>query len=226
MPTLSGVLIRIRWSRASHRDYGHQMALRVIGAGVGRTGTTSLKTALERLLGERCYHGWELLHRPDDVPLWESALDGDPDWATLFDGYGAAIDWPTAAFWRELSWEYPDAVVVLSTRPADEWWESAEATIFAARSTEAPPPFQAMRAMLSRVREERFTSAWADRDAAIRAYELHNQQVRAAVPGLVEWSPSDGWEPLCRALNVEPPTEPFPHLNRAADFRSTARLDS
>src|SRR5579875_3434001 len=109
------------------------MALRVVGAGVGRTGTESLKLALEELLGGRCYHMTELLQRPEAFRYWASAGRGDmPDWAEVFDGYRACVDWPAAAFWPEISAAFPDALVLLSTRAtAEEWYRSARATIFA-----------------------------------------------------------------------------------------------
>src|SRR5579884_4290855 len=107
--------------------------LRVIGAGIGRTGTHSLKLALERLLGGRCYHMVEVFQRPEHIPVWAAAAKGEPvDYRRLLDGYVAAVDWPSAAFWPELAAAFPDAVIVLSSRDADGWWRSASRTIFEA----------------------------------------------------------------------------------------------
>ncbi|HEV2474540.1 MAG TPA: sulfotransferase, partial [Chthonomonadales bacterium] len=107
------------------------MALRVVGAGVGRTGTHSLKLALERLLSAPCYHMAEVFQHADHVPMWHSAATGEmPEWDNLLAGYSAAVDWPASAFWSELSKAYPDAVVLLSTRDPEKWWESAHETIF------------------------------------------------------------------------------------------------
>src|SRR5262245_52291601 len=105
--------------------------MRLIGAGLGRTGTLSLKIALEKLLGGPCYHMMEVLAHPDHVALWTGAARGRmPDWHALFGGYRAVVDWPAASFYRELMQAFPDAVVLLSLRDAESWWRSAHATIF------------------------------------------------------------------------------------------------
>ena len=115
------------------------MTLRVVGAGLGRTGTHSLKVALERLLGEPCYHMLEVFGHPELAARWCEALDGDvPDWDELFAGYGATVDWPAVAFWEELCDAFPDAVVLLSVRGTDSWWRSADQTIFAVVAAPAP----------------------------------------------------------------------------------------
>src|SRR4051794_29525381 len=107
--------------------------LRVVGAGLGRTGTASLKGALERLLGGPCYHMAEVFEHFDHIPIWHAAIRGEPvNWEQIMDGYAAAVDWPTAGCWRELATAYPDALVLLSTRAdAETWWRSASATIMA-----------------------------------------------------------------------------------------------
>ena len=107
------------------------MTIKVVGAGVGRTGTHSLKVALEQLLGGPCYHMFEVMGHPDHIALWQAAADDeDPQWDRIFDGYAATVDWPAASFWREIADHYPDAKVLLSTRPTDAWWASANQTIW------------------------------------------------------------------------------------------------
>ncbi len=207
------------------------MALQIVGAGLGRTGTNSLKLALEQLLGNPCYHMLEVFGRPDDVAVWHGAIDGvSPDWAALFDGYAAAVDWPTAAFWREIADTYPDAPVLLSTRSsADAWWKSANETIFEMGRREPPddPVFGPMQRMVIDMFTKRFASGWSEERAAKAAYEAHNDAVRAAIPAdrLVEWCPGDGWDPICAALGVAVPAEPFPHVNSTNDFRTIAGFD-
>jgi Sulfotransferase domain len=203
------------------------MSLRVIGAGLGRTGTNSLKVALEQLLGGRCFHMLELFERPSDTAVWHRAVRGEPvDWDALFVDFTATVDWPACAFWSELHGAYPDAVVLLSTRrSAQEWWQSMESTILANLRQPVPPndPERAeRRTMLLELLDTRFTRGWSDRSAAIAAYESHNEAVRRAVaPGqLLEWCPGDDWEPICAALDVLIPRLPFPHTNTSADFRS------
>jgi hypothetical protein len=209
------------------------MALRVVGAGLGRTGTASLQLALQQLLDGRCYHMGETFGRPDDVPVWHAAATGTmPAWNQFLSEYVATVDWPACAFWRELSAANPDAVVLLSTRSsADAWWKSAHETIFQVHKREIPSEhadvMQAQLAMAEAVFVNTFCSDWEDEDAAKRAYDDHNAAVRAgADPGrLLEWQPGDGWEPICAALGVPVPDDPFPHVNSTADFRAMIVLE-
>jgi hypothetical protein len=206
------------------------MTLRIVGAGLGRTGTTSLKAALEQLLDGRCYHMMEVFGRIDDTDVWSRAADEDmPDWDQFLGEYIATVDWPGCAFWPELTAAYPDALVLLSTRDANAWWESASNTIFAAMLREPEPgtPINRQREMFLNIMHSRFTLNWDDADAAKAAYLRHNAQVRETVPAdqLVEWRPGDGWEPLCAALNVTVPDAEFPHINTTDDFRLMAGLD-
>jgi hypothetical protein len=194
------------------------MPLRVVGAGLGRTGTLSLKLALERLLGAPCYHMTEVFAHPDHVALWHAAARAEPvDWHALFAGYAAAVDWPVGSFWPEVSEAFPEAWIVLSTRSAESWWQSASQTIFPTSAKAAGTPWHAMWMELA---SRRFTTRLDDRAAAIAAYERHNADVRARAPRarLLEWTAKDGWAPLCRALDVAVPDEPFPHANSTEEF--------
>lgn len=206
------------------------MTLRLIGAGIGRTGTHSLKIALEQLLGGPCYHMMEVFGHPEHVPMWHGAAKGEmPDWDALFEGYVAEVDWPGSAFWRELSEHYPDAPVLLSTREsAEAWWKSADRTIFEVMKGDAPPPgANDWMDMVTALFNNTFADP-LDKDACMAAYERHNAAVRAGVPAdrLVEWQPGDGWEPICAALGVPVPAEPFPHVNSTEDFRANLGLDA
>lgn len=193
------------------------MTLRVVGAGLGRTGTVSLKVALERLLDAPCYHMTEVFRRPGHVAVWRAAADGvEPDWRSFFDGYAAVLDWPAAGFWRELAEAHPQALVLLSHRDPEAWWRSARDTIFPAIAGAADPWGDMMGALL----DVRFSPQWDRREAALAAYQGHLAEVRRLVPRqrLVEWRPEDGWEPLCRALGVGVPDMAFPHANTTRDF--------
>lgn len=206
------------------------MTLRVVGAGLGRTGTTSLKAALEQLLGAPCYHMMEVFGKPEAATTWRQAVDGElPDWDEFLGDYRATVDWPAAAFWRELSAAYPDAIVLLSTRDADAWWKSASNTIFQAIQKEVAPdsPMYAERQMILNLLHGRFTLNWDDADAAKAAFLRHNAEVRAETPSerLVEWHPGDGWGPLCAALELPEPDAPYPHVNTTDEFRLMAGLD-
>ncbi|MDQ6811342.1 MAG: sulfotransferase family protein [Actinomycetota bacterium] len=208
------------------------MALRVIGAGLGRTGTNSLKLALQQLLGGPCYHMFEVSARTDHTAVWHAAVRGEPvDWGRLLSEFAATVDWPACAFWRELHEANPDAFILLSTREsAQAWWESMQATIIAILSRPDPPdePENAeRRAMIRELLRVRFSRGWRDRETAIGAYEAHNAEVREAVGRgrLIDWRPGDGWEPICGALDLPVPQAPFPHVNTTADFRASVKLD-
>lgn len=198
------------------------MGLRVVGAGLGRTGTHSLKLALEQLLGGPCYHMIEVFDRPADVPRWQRAIDGDPGpWDDIFGDYVAAVDWPAAWWWKPISEAYPDAIILLSSRSsADAWFKSASETIFDIMRKGGPPD-EAWKRMATGMLAA-FTPDVFDPEAAKAAYERHNANVRAnAAPDrLVDWHPGDGWEPICAALGVPVPDNPFPHVNTTEDFQA------
>jgi hypothetical protein len=205
------------------------MDLRVVGAGLGRTGTHSLQLALQQLLGAPCYHMIEVFVHQEHVPMWQQAVDGDAvDWDELLAGYVATVDWPGAAFWRELSTANPSALVLLSVRDdAEAWWRSAEQTIFATFAREVPPEMESWHRMVEDLFVRRFANRWNDKSTAIAAYERHNEEVRASVAAdrLLEWKPGDGWAPICGALDLPVPDAPFPHVNSTEDFRAMAGLD-
>jgi hypothetical protein len=208
------------------------MTLSVVGAGLGRTGTHSLKIALEQLLGGPCYHMLEVFGRPDDIPVWHRAIDGDqPDWSAFLSEYRAAVDWPASAFWRELSAANPDAVILLSTRKdADAWWKSASNTIFHIADREVEiggADGKAQREMAVDMLAKTFTPNWQDETEAKRAYEAHNAAVRASVPAdkLIDYRAGDGWEPICEKLGLPVPSEPFPHVNTTDEFRAMTGME-
>jgi Sulfotransferase domain len=207
------------------------VALRVVGAGLGRTGTNSLKLALERVLDGRCYHMSECMERPGDAAVWHAAIRGESvDWDALLTDFDATVDWPACAFWRELSAANPEAVVLLSVRESPEaWWESMEKTIVSTLSQPVPADDEdwvKRRAMTLDLMGS-FTPDWKHREAAVAAYEAHNTEVRRTAPAgrLVEWRPGDGWEPLCEMLGVAVPGEPFPHVNKTGEFRRSQGLE-
>ncbi len=197
--------------------------VKVVGAGIGRTGTHSLKLALEQLLGGPSYHMAEVFEHLDHVPTWTAALRGEQvDWEPVLGSYSAIVDWPGAGCWDTLAHAYPDALVLLSTRrDAEQWWTSADATILKGMRDGGPPnPAMDGWHEMTAVMMNKFDPNWSAHDAAIAAYERHNDAVRAAVPQerLVDWQPSDGWGPLCSALGLPQPDAPFPHSNTTEDF--------
>lgn len=204
------------------------MTLKLIGAGVGRTGTMSLRAALSQLFGTDCYHMVSVFENPGHVAMWQAAVDGQEiDWRALFDGCDAAVDWPVSAFWPELMEEYPDALVLLSTRDsALTWWTSASNTIFNAIEETSESDFEGWAPMVFAMMRERFTADFRQEQPAMKAYERHNAQVRERVPAdrLLEWQPGDGWEPICERLGLAIPNEPFPHTNTTEEFNARAEV--
>ena len=198
------------------------MSLQVVGAGVGRTGTHSLKLALEQLLGGPCHHMVEILGNPEQMPGWIDAIEGRPvDWSQLLDGYRSIVDWPGGSFWRELLDANPDALVLLSVRDPDDWYRSASNTIFQTFDNMPPeisPWMNSVRTLL----RDRFSDQFDDKGAMIAAFERHNDSVRRDAPPaqLLEWEPGDGWEPICERLSVPVPAEPFPVTNTTDEFRT------
>lgn len=202
------------------------MELSVIGPGFGRTGTSSLKDALEHLGFGPCHHMFEVTANPAQVPLWEAVAAGQPaDPAELFHGYKAQVDWPGAHVWREAAATWPNAKVVLSVRPEASWWTSFSATIGKLMTVypqlPLPPHITAiLDAARQFIGQDTFGGAWTDRDAALAAYRKRSADVKAAIPAdrLLVYDVAEGWGPLCAFLGVPVPATPFPHNNRKGDF--------
>lgn len=206
------------------------MGLKVIGAGLGRTGTMSLKIALERLLGGPCYHMVELFdHLEAHTPLWHAAARGEAvDWDRVFDGYVAAVDEPVSTQWQSITRYYPEALVVLSLRDPDSWWASASETIFqvASQPREAlSPPRQAWLDMIAETYKTLYPNGNSEPEAAKAAFRAHVARVMAGVPAsrLLVWDVSQGWAPLCEALRLPVPDEPFPKTNSTEEFKARPR---
>lgn len=208
--------------------------MRVIGAGMGRTGTLSLKTALERLGFAPCYHMLEVIDHPDHIPLWAAAARGEAGtWERALGGYLATTDWPACTFWRRLADANPRAKVLLSVRDADRWYDSMLSTVYriasfarSAPSEAAPAEMRALGQMVDAlVWRGTFGGRFEDRRHAIDVFNRHNEEVRRGVAPerLLVYEVGQGWEPLCAFLGVPVPDEPFPHLNDAAGFQARIR---
>jgi hypothetical protein len=170
----------------------------------------------------------EVFGHPEHVPMWHAAMLGKPvDWATVFEGYVATVDWPGGGVWEDIHAAYPGAPVLLSTRQsADQWWNSASRTIFLAMGGDNRPGSGEWQEMATAMME-RFSPDWRDEAAAKAAYDAHNAHVREVVPAdqLIEWRPEDGWGPLCAGLGVPVPNEDFPVTNTSAEFRQMMGLE-
>jgi hypothetical protein len=212
--------------------------MKLIGAGLPRTATTTQKAAFELLGFGPCYHMQDMLKDLEtSIPLWERARDGDASWDELFDGCDSLVDWPAGFFYRELIDVYPDAKVVLSIRDGASWERSMRDTIVALHHGDS------LMYHLSRARYQidplwrrwvdlmwamawigngAFAGSYADGDQLIAAMHRWNDEVKATVPAerLLVWQPRDGWEPLCDFLGVAVPAEPLPHVNDTAAFKT------
>ena len=190
------------------------MTLKVIGAGYPRTGTSSLKLALEQLGFERCHHMREVIMDMSSARLWVEAAEGRPDWERIFEGYQSCTDAPGCSFWRELADYYPDAKVLLSVRDADPWFDSTQATVFSDQMLNRQFD-SAMKDFFAKVVTPEFGEHIHDRDFMVAQFERHTQEVMAAIPAprLLVYDVREGWEPLCAWLGVPVPETPFPHTN-------------
>ena len=201
------------------------MTLRVVGAGVGRTGTHSLKLALEQLLGGKCHHMVEVLEHPEQIAVWTDAIHGKPvDWVALMEPYCSLVDWPGASLWPELLAANPQALVLLSVRDPEDWYRSASSTIFLGlgnRIEGGPPGMSSWMETMRCLLRDRFSDQFDDKAAMINAFDRHNARVRDMVPAdqLLEWTASDGWSPICERLGVPVPEQPFPLTNTTEEFR-------
>ncbi len=197
------------------------MELKVVGAGVGRTGTHSLKLALEQLLGGPCHHMLEIFGDPGQIPAWIDAIEGRPvDWSIMLAKYRAIVDWPGGSFWNELSEVNPEALVLLSVRDPEAWYRSASNTIFLTFDN-MPPELAPWMDAVRRLLRDRFSDRFDDPTTMIDAFVRHNESVRAKVSAsqLLEWDLGDGWDPICDRLGLPVPPEPFPITNSTDEFR-------
>jgi hypothetical protein len=212
--------------------------VKVIGAGFGRTGTTSLKAALDILGFGPAYDLTEAFGHPEHVEVWEAARRGERvDWRGFLSGYEVTVDWPACAFYAELMVAFPEAPVILTVRDPEPWYESVFSTIYGIhRISSGPAPVRLAFALVGLfapsvtgiarladaiVWNDTFESSFEDRRHAIETFHRHNEEVRRRVPEgrLFVYDVREGWPPLCEFLGAEVPDKPFPHLNDPRDMR-------
>ena len=209
------------------------MPLKVIGAGFGRTGTLSLKIALERIGFGPCYHMMEVFPRPDHVARWHRlAFEQSMDWDEIFRGFHATVDWPAARWWREIAAHFPEAKVLLSVRDPEAWYKSVTDTIYQPMKSPAPdgaPELVRLQSEMARkaILSETFDNRFEDKAHAIEVFKRHTQEVRDAIDParLLVFDVREGWGPLCRFLEVPVPDEPFPRLNDTATIQAMIAND-
>jgi len=197
--------------------------LKVIGAGFGRTGTLSLKNALEQIGYGPCYHMVEVLKNPDHVALWQAIADGlEPDWDSIFANYASAVDWPTSAFYGPLLRAYPEAKVILTVRNTDAWHRSVVNTIGHPERVDQHPNPAFVSMVRSIVWDGIFDGQVEGKGHAVRTFDRHVAEVKATVPPerLLVFDAGQGWTPLCEFLDVPIPTDvPYPFLNTTEDWQ-------
>jgi hypothetical protein len=205
------------------------MALKVIGAGFGRTGTRSLKVALEELGFGRCYHMIEVMKNPDHFKYWAEIMEGGKaDWEALFNGYQAATDWPVATYYRDLMAVYPDAKIILTVRDPESWHVSIMNTLYQISrrfnkfTRIIPSVHQFLNAMEKAIWEGVFHNKVEDKAHAVKVFKDHIEEVKRMVPKerLLIFEARHGWEPLCAFLDVPVPVnKPYPHENDGRTIR-------
>lgn len=205
------------------------VSLEVIGAGWGRTATTSLKAALEMLGFAPCHHMHEVLaNQAEQVPFFQAAVDGETmDWEALFANYKAAVDWPSSHYWRELAAYYPEAKVILSVRDEESWWNSFSRTILVPMQVPLDTIDDPERLALSRmvntlIADRVFGCAPDDKDAVLARYRAHIEDVKSALPPerllVLELEAREEWGPLCDFLGRPVPDQAYPFENTTRDF--------
>ena len=200
------------------------MSLKLIGAGYGRTGTMSLKFALEKLGYGPCYHMMEVMPNPKVVAKWAAiARGGDPNWDVIFKGYQSCVDWPACDYWRAIAGHFPEAKLLLTVRDSSTWFASTQKSIFSKAhmdrffGSNADPD---AKTMVERLFVKNFDGRGNDREHAIKVFEKHNEDVIRSVPRyrLLCFNVADGWAPLCHFLSLPVPDEPFPHFNKSEQW--------
>lgn len=199
------------------------MAIQVIGAGLGRTGTYSLKLAINQIGFGPCHHMEEVLHKmPVQVPLWAAAVNDQADWKRTYEGYESAVDWPTACFFRELAQAYPEAKFVLTERDPERWADSFGATIYKllAGKDHAPPEMRDWLEMVSAVIAKSGFPPGLEHEDLKQRFIAHNEAVKATIPAerLLVFEVKDGWGPLCDYLGAPVPDADFPRTNDRGEF--------
>lgn len=207
--------------------------MKVIGAGFGRTGTMSLKAALEQLGCGPCFHMIDLIRDPEPLPYWVAAANGERiDWTEALEGWESSVDWPGCTFWEEMAETWPDAPVLLSVRDPEAWYRSCLNSIHAAKEMalageleggdeEGPSP-EVVGMINNLIWNGTFKGRFLEKGYALEVFHRHNEYVKAKVPAnrLLVYEIKQGWEPLCEFLGVDVPDTPMPHLNDTESFRN------
>lgn len=200
--------------------------MKVIGSGFGRTGTLSLKKALEEIGYGPCYHMEEVLKRPSHIALWQQAANGQPvEWQALFADFQATVDFPASVIYKELLALYPEAKVIHTVRDPQRWYDSTYATIYQAKDLfpawllKTVPFLRGFIDLQNKlIWNSLFEGQFENRPRMIDIFQEYTEEVKRTVPPdrLLIFQVKDGWQPLCQFLDVPVPDVPFPHVNDTA----------
>ena len=207
------------------------MALQVIGAGLGRTGTMTLKNALEMLGFGPCHHMYEVILHPEQAGFWERAARSEPvDWEEVFADYRSSCDWPSCAFYKELAARYPAGKVILTLRDPHAWYKSVSNTILPAmkgpmfdpNGKQVGPPGNFAPLLIG---EKTFGNNFSE-EHMVAVFNRHNEEVKRTIPRerLLVFEAAQGWGPLCRFLGASIPAQPFPRTNSTEEFQKRASV--
>jgi len=214
------------------------MSIKIIGAGLPRTGTNTLKQSLEQLGHKHVYHMKELLVHPEKLHYWKTLDEtGDTDWDAMYEGYDGTVDFPGYPWYKEHMKKYPNAKVIMTVRDFESWYKSVDSTVFRAGPQTPLEKIKMIGKLLSSARarnvvkcikwfkkvffSEQMQGRFGDKEFAKKFWEDHIADVKAFVPedNLLVYDVRDGWGPLCKFLGVEEPSEPLPHLNKKENFK-------
>eukprot|EP00808_Paulinella_micropora_P030660 g68057.t1 len=170
---------------------GSPKMVKILCAGLGKTGTLSLQKAL-RILGFDAIHyvGTFRRHGQFYLALFKGELE-QPDFKRFTED--AVLDEPNCYFFREFLEAWPDCKVILSTRSDEGKWCKS----YVQHVRDLAPKLLQLR-LLSYVERLNRCSEWLSR----RKYRAHNNAVRQEVPPgqLLEWQPEMGWK-VCNNSN-------------------------
>ena len=203
--------------------------MKVFGTGFGRTGTMSLKIALEKLGMGPCYHMKEIVIRPSHIKMWYDISLGDhPKWNQLFKSFNSGVDYPVCLFYEELVNKFPDAKFILTLRDFDSWYNSTLNTVYKVPTMlpawfrKIVPPVHKLILMQNKlIWSGLFNNQFGDKEYVRSVYNNHIDNVKKTIPDnrLLLYSVYEGWAPLCEFLDVDIPEDiPFPKVNDTAEI--------
>ena len=220
--------------------------LKVIGIGFPRTGTNTLRVALNMLGFGPCYHFWEYAAHPDHanmVKFWANVeslvASNEPNriqWEAFFTKYDyeSGCDQPLSVYWRELMAAYPNGKFILTVRDPYKWYQSYAKTCVKSWNLERwilsyiCPHFITHTKCLNRfLKDNNIDVDNFKEKEAVKSFNAFIERVKDEIKDesrLLIYDVSDGWQPLCQFLDVEiPKDKEFPVTNNQANYAKLGR---